>query len=234
MRNYAIVLAGGRGSRMGLDMPKQYIELNGYPLIYYSLRAFQNCGFIDEIILVTLEEDIDFCRQNIVNRYGLDKVSRIAAGGKERYESVFNGLAKVEGSGYVFIHDGARPCINLHILHKIYDDVQKYKAAVAAVPSKDTVKISDVNGFVKDTPDRGKVWIIQTPQVFDIAEIKNAYNIMQGDSDKSGITDDAMVMEKYGGRKVHLCEAFYCNIKVTTLEDIYTAENYLKNFSTNL
>lgn len=232
-RNYAIVLAGGRGSRMGREIPKQYIELNGYPLLYYSLRAFQECGFIDEIILVTLETDLDDCRRNIVTRYGFTKVKQIVPGGSERHESVYNGLAAVDGEGYAFVHDGARPCIDAGILRKLYEDVRRHGASVSAVRSKDTVKISDSDDFVADTPDRANVWIIQTPQVFDAAELKAAYDAMRRDPSKGAVTDDATVMERYGGRRVHLCEASYTNIKVTTPEDLLTASGFLEKISIN-
>lgn len=230
--NYAIVLAGGSGKRMGLDMPKQYAEVNGYPLLYYSLKAFQDCCFIDEIILVTRSEDTDYCRGEIVERYGFSKVKRIAEGGAQRYESVYSGLTVSGMDGCVFVHDGARPCINQEILQKLYDDFISYGASVAAVMSKDTVKISDSEAFVADTPDRGRVWIVQTPQVFDAAELKTAYDAMLQDADRAAVTDDASVMERYGGRKIHLCEASYTNIKVTTPEDLLTTANFLQKIST--
>ena len=231
--NYAIVLAGGSGKRMGLDMPKQYAEVNGYPLLYYSLKAFQDCGFIDGIILVTRNEDTDYCRVEIAERYGFTKVKHIVAGGAERYASVYSGLKALNGDGYVFVHDGARPCINPGILQKLYDDVRCHDASVAAVLSKDTVKVSDSEGFVADTPDRGRVWIVQTPQVFNASELKAAYDAMMRDADSAAVTDDASVMERYGERKVHLCEASYTNIKVTTKEDLLTVANFLQKNSTN-
>lgn len=231
--NCAIVLAGGRGKRMGTSVPKQYARVNGYPLIYYSLKAFEECGFIDETVLVALEDDIDYCREEIVMRYGFGKVKNIVPGGKERYESVYNGLSVAEEGGYIFVHDGARPCINPKILQKLYDDVKNYKASAAAVLSKDTVKISDSGAFVCDTPDRGRVWIVQTPQVFAVDELKAAYNAMMKDGGRTAVTDDASVMERYGKRRVHLCEASYTNIKVTTPEDLLTVSNFLQKNSAN-
>lgn len=229
-RNYAIVLSGGRGSRMKSDIPKQYMEVLGRPLIYYSLAAFEECDFIDEIILVTLESDIEYCRRHIIEKYSFTKVKNIVAGGGERYESVYNGLQCISHEGIVFIHDVARPCINNTLLEKLYKDAISYRAVVAAVPSKDTVKISDESGIVESTPDRNRVWIVQTPQVFSISEIKEAYDSLMNSDNRSGITDDAMVMESFGTVKVHLTSAEYTNIKVTTPEDIFTVENTLKNF----
>lgn len=228
--NYAIVLSGGRGSRMQSDIPKQYIEVLGKPLLYYSLLAFEKCNFIDEIILVTLATDIEYCRRQIVDKYSFSKVKQIVVGGSERYESVYNGLNCISDTGIVFIHDGARPCINEPLLEKLYKDALEYKAAVAAVPSKDTVKISDESGFVKTTPDRNNVWIIQTPQVFSISEIKAAYDSLMHSGDCGSVTDDAMVMERFGAVKVYLSGSEYSNIKVTTPEDIFTVENTLKKF----
>ncbi len=227
-RNYAIVLAGGNGSRMGTDIPKQFLEIGGYPLLYYSLRAFQECDFIDGIILVSRREDMVCCRENIIDRYGFSKVEAVEAGGSQRFESVYNGLGAVKSDGYVFVHDGARPCIDSGLLTRLYGDVLEHGASVAAVPSKDTVKISDAGGFVSYTPDRRNTWIIQTPQVFDAAELKAAYGAMLKACGTEGVTDDAAVMERYGDRRVHLCEASYFNIKVTTPEDIILAENFLR------
>ena len=231
--NCAIVLAGGRGKRMGTATPKQYAVINGYPLVYYSLKAFEECGFIDEIVLVVLEEDIDYCQKEIVIRYGFGKIKHIVPGGKERYESVYNGLAAADVNGYVFVHDAARPCINPAILQKLYDDVKRHGASVAAVLSKDTVKIADADAFVSDTPYRGRVWIVQTPQVFAATELKAAYNAMMRDKGIPDVTDDASVMERYGGRRVHLCEASYTNLKVTTAEDLLMVSNFLQKNSTN-
>lgn len=242
--NYAIVLAGGKGSRMGSSIPKQYMEIDGRPMLYYSIAAFESCAFIDEIILVTVGTDIEYCREEIVRRYGFSKVTKIVSGGSTRYASVYCGLQAVnDRNGYVFIHDGARPCINDELLDRLYTDVKKYNAAVAAVRSKDTVKISGNDKFVMNTPLRDNVWNVQTPQVFAADEICSAYeNMMQlflnddalSEEAASGeITDDAMVMERFGSGKVYLTESFYGNIKVTTAEDLYTVENILKKTKKN-
>ncbi len=225
-RNYAIVLAGGNGSRMGGRIPKQYMEVCGKPLLCHSLDVFEACTFIDGIVLVVRSEDIDYCRESIINKYGYGKISSVVTGGARRCDSVMNGLSAVRDPGYVFIHDGARPCITPEILDRLYEDVKKYRTAVAAVPSKDTVKISDDDGFVRSTPDRKNTWIIQTPQVFDTDLIKSAYENIDEDS-KDIITDDAMVMENYGRTAVKLTLSEYTNIKVTTPEDISIAGEFL-------
>ena len=237
----AVVLAGGRGTRMGTLTPKQYIEIGGHPLIYYSLKAFQD-SFVDEIVLVCTEEDREFCASSIVEKYGFTKVKSVVAGGAERYNSVYNGLnalmciaegAKCEPCDIVFIHDGARPFIGEELLTRAYDIACKNHAAVVAVPVKDTVKISDESGFAKETIPRDSVWLMQTPQVFDFREIYDAYSKLIGseaDLAKKGITvtDDAMVLELFSERKVKLVMGDYRNIKVTTPEDLIIAKSYLE------
>jgi len=231
VKRVAIILAGGRGSRMKSDVPKQYMNLAGKPVLYYSIKAFEQ-SFIDEIILVAGAGDIDYCRREIVDKYGFSKVSAIVAGGSERYYSVLNGLRAVECSGecYVFIHDGARPCITKQIIEKCSAEAEIYKACVAAVPVKDTIKVADEEGYAKDTPPRKLLWQIQTPQCFEYNLVKNAYEAMAADENRGTITDDAMVVEKYTDTRVKLTEASYKNIKITTPEDLSIAELFFSAF----
>ncbi|MBQ1311262.1 MAG: 2-C-methyl-D-erythritol 4-phosphate cytidylyltransferase [Blautia sp.] len=223
MDTTAIVLAAGRGKRMQSGTPKQFMLLRGKPLLYYSLRVFEDSPLVDHVILVTEEENIAFCRSEIVERYGFHKVERITAGGKERYDSVYQGLIACEGTDYVLIHDSARPFIDGLMLERGLSAAVKYKACVLAMPSKDTVKIAGEDGFVKETPDRSRVWIIQTPQIFSYDLVRNAYDQLRAVG-MEGVTDDAMVVEKAAGRKVYLVEGDYKNIKITTPEDLETAE----------
>ena len=230
MKTIAIVLAGGRGSRMKSSTPKQYMLINQKPVIYYALRAFEDSP-VDEIILVAGENDLSYCREEIVKRFGFKKVVRVVAGGKERYHSVMNGLQAIEqreAEAYVLIHDGARPCVSQEIIARCIDDVLQYHACVAAVPAKDTIKIADADGFAELTPDRGRVWQIQTPQVFDLLLVKNAYTQMLSDERRGTITDDAMVVEQYTDTKVKLTMGAYENIKITTPEDIVLAQRLLQ------
>lgn len=221
-----VVLAAGSGKRMGSDTPKQYLSINGKPLLYYSLKGFEE-SFIDEIIIVTRQEDISFVKEEIVDKYSFSKVRNIVAGGRERYHSVSNGLNALCGSGvdYVFIHDGARPFVTRQILDNAFSAVSAYGAAVSGMPSKDTVKIVGSDGFVASTPNRSSVYIMQTPQVFDFAHIKKCYDeLIEKEAalidEGVAITDDAMVMEHFGNKRVYICEGDYRNIKVTTPEDI--------------
>lgn len=223
----AIVLAAGQGRRMGTETQKQFLEVNGKPLLYYSLRGFQDSHRIQEIILVTGQDKIEYCRENIVERYGFTKVAKIIPGGAQRYDSVYEGLKNCENCEYVFIHDGARPLVTEDILERAWKDVRKYQACAVGVPVKDTIKITDGEGFGAETPDRSAVWLVQTPQVFEYSLIRRAYELLQG-TDKNGVTDDSMVAEQMLGQKVRMTMGDYRNIKVTTPEDLPLAEVFLK------
>lgn len=227
-KHVAIVLAGGRGSRMHMDVPKQYIELNGKMLICYTLDCFEN-SFIDEIVAVVGDGEKDFFQKNIVEKYGYTKVTAIVTGGKERYHSVMNGLQAIGCADYVYIHDGARCCVDEALLIRGRNCVEQYGTAIAAMPVKDTIKIVSEKGIVEGTPDRKTLWQIQTPQIFGFNEIKNAYEKMMDEGENENITDDAMVMENYGEIAVHAFMGSYNNIKVTTKEDLDIVKNILKN-----
>lgn len=224
----AVVLAGGRGKRMNADTAKQYLLLSGKPILYYSLKAFED-SFIDEIILVTGKGEITYCQTEIVEKYGFSKVSRIVEGGRERYHSVAAGLSVVSDCDYVFIHDGARPFVTQEIIERAYEGVDAYQAVVAAMPVKDTIKIADENGFAAQTPNRSSVYMMQTPQVFSFSSIKKGYEellLKEEELLKKGIqiTDDAMVMETFGEHRIKFVEGSYQNIKITTPEDLKIAE----------
>ena len=224
----AVVLAAGKGSRMGTKIQKQYLEICGKPVLYYSLAAFAASPIIDEIVLVTGEGKTDYCRKNIIEAYGITKVNKIVVGGKERYESVYKALREIEPEGYVFIHDGARPFVNQEIIRRCMLEVPEYQACVVGMPVKDTIKIADEGGYAKQTPDRKNVWMIQTPQTFSYALIYEAYEEMLKTED-TAITDDAMVLECIKGKKSKLIEGSYRNIKITTPEDLLIANVYLQH-----
>ncbi len=230
----AIVLAGGKGTRMHTDTAKQYLLLCGKPLLYYSLCAFEN-SFVNKIILVTGEDEISHCRTEIVEKYKFKKVTQIVAGGKERYHSTAAGLAALEQEecDYVFIHDGARPFVTDEILKRAYETVQSCQTAVTAMPVKDTIKVADKEGFATETPNRNSLYLIQTPQTFSFHSINNAYHKLlehEADLEQRGIqiTDDAMVMETFGEHRIRLIEGSYRNIKITTPEDLIVAEALLQ------
>jgi 2-C-methyl-D-erythritol 4-phosphate cytidylyltransferase len=227
----AIVLAAGSGSRMHSDIPKQYMLLRGKPLIYYSIKAFEDSG-VDDIILVAAPDSVEYCRKEIVEKYAFSKVGAVVPGGSERYLSVYEGLRACTGTDYVLIHDGARPLVDGESISRSIDAVKTEKACVLATPVKDTIKMADSDGYVADTPDRSILWAVQTPQSFSYELIMEAYARVF-DAEKVGkalppITDDAMIVEHMMSQKVKLIEGNYKNIKVTTPEDIPLAEIFLK------
>ncbi len=223
----AIVLSAGKGSRMHSDIPKQYMKLNGKEVIYYSLNVFQKSQ-VDDIILVSGEDDIEYCRRDIVEKYVFNKVINVVAGGSERYWSVRNGLDACKETDYVLIHDGARPCIDNNMIMRLMDEVILHDACTVGVPAKDTIKVVDEDNYGIGTPDRKTLWQVQTPQGFLYTDIKNAYEKMENDSE-SNITDDTMIVERYLGKKSKLIFGDYKNVKITTPEDIMVVENFLKN-----
>ena len=225
-RNTAIVLAAGQGKRMHSKVQKQFLEIQGYPVLYYSLRCFQESPLIQDIILVTGEESISYCKEEIVQKYGFTKVSAVIPGGKERYDSVYAGLCECRDCEYVLIHDGARPFVTEEILKRGLQKVKETGACVIGMPSKDTVKLSDEEGYVKETPNRKCVWTIQTPQIFSYSLIREAHDSIR-QKDMSKITDDAMVVETFTNQKVYLSEGSYENIKLTTPEDMTAAHGIL-------
>lgn len=228
MKCTAIILAAGQGKRMKTKVQKQFLMLQRKPLLYYSLACFQKSDEIQEIVVVTGKESIDYCRSEIIEKYGFTKVKSIAEGGKERYDSVYAGLEACSAdTDYVFIHDGARPFVTEDIIKRTKEVAVTYQACIAGMPSKDTVKIIDENNMVSATPERSRVWSVQTPQVFLYSLIKEAHDTARSVS-MQGITDDAMVVEQYKNTPVHIVEGAYENIKITTPEDILVAEKILE------
>lgn len=220
----AIVLAAGSGKRMEQDVPKQYMLLGGVPLMVHCLRTFQE-SLVTEIVLVVAPGDIEKCKRDIVDKYGITKCTSVVEGGKERYNSVYAGLNVVK-DGYVLIHDCARAFISKEIIHRCMSAVVLYESCVVGMPTKDTVKITDERRRVIDTPAREKIWIVQTPQCFEYNLIKSAYDAVIAAADTS-ITDDAMIVEKATNHEVKMIEGSYINIKVTTPEDIAFGEAIL-------
>lgn len=227
MKSTAIVLAAGQGKRMNSKVQKQFLLIKGKPVLYYSLSCFQNSREIEEIIVVTGKDSINFCKQEIIEAYGFSKVKAVIAGGRERYDSVYAGLCACEDSDYVFIHDGARPFLTEDMIRRGKEAVLASGACVIGMPSKDTIKIADENGMVASTPSRSLVWNIQTPQIFSYTAIREAYERAR-QQNMADITDDAMVMERFGNTKIKLVEGSYENIKITTPEDILVAEKILE------
>lgn len=220
----AIVLAGGRGKRMGSIQSKQYINLNGKPILYYTLKQFIKNEFIDKIVLVVPEDENNYCKKEVLEKYQL-KVDKIVFGGSERQDSVYNALIELKGSNVVLIHDGARPFVSQRIINDAIKYAKVYKATAPGVMPKDTIKIKDENNFSISTLDRSRTVAIQTPQAFDFNLIYECHTKIK----ESGIlvTDDTMVAEFFGN-KVYIYDGEYTNIKITTPEDLILAEYLVK------
>ena len=233
----AIVLAAGQGKRMGTKTQKQYLNLCGYPVLWHCLHTFEESAVIDDMILVTGEDQIDYCRTEFVEKYGFRKICKIVAGGAERYHSVLNGLRAMEKNacedGYVFIHDGARPFVDEAMIGRAYEEASASGACDIGMPVKDTIKIADENGYIASTPKRSLVWQIQTPQVFDAELIVSAYReVIEREQELLSqgvqITDDAMVVEYVCEHPVKLVQGSYENMKLTTPDDLEVAEAFLQ------
>ena len=222
----AVVLAGGSGSRMKTKTAKQYLLLDGKPMIYYALRQFEDSA-VEKIVLVVSAGQEEYCQKEIVERYGFRKVVAIVPGGSERYLSVYEGLKALKGSDYVLIHDGARPCVDPDIIKRTMEAVAQWQACVVGMPVKDTIKVADEQQMAIKTPDRRSLWQVQTPQAFSYDLIYNAYEKVIA-SKEQGVTDDAQVLELALGKNCRLIEGSYSNIKVTTPEDLDIANIFLK------
>ncbi len=231
MENYAILLAAGNGSRMGMNGKKQFMKVLDKPLIYYSLAAFEASDCIDVVIIVAPEEDFAYLKEEIIGKYKFKKVGLLTEGGKERYESVWRGLQLLENrEGNVFIHDSARPLVTEEILKRNLEAVQQHGACVTGMPAKDTIKVSAEDGFVESTLARDSLWTIQTPQTFTIDIAYQAFERLV-EVGITNVTDDSMVVERMLNRPVKLVEGSYENIKVTTSEDLVLVKAFLEQRS---
>lgn len=220
----AIILAAGSGSRMNIGYNKQYICLNGKEVLAYTLEAFQKNDKVDNIILVSSSKEIDFCKENIVEKYNFTKVSRIVSGGETRQNSVYNGLKACKGSEIVIIHDGARPFVKKEFINESILKAKEFGASTVAVKVKDTIKTGEDNIF-KSTLNRDNLYSVQTPQAFKYDLILKAHeNAVKNNLNG---TDDSSLVEFLEG-KVYIVNGDYFNIKITTKEDIYIGEAIIK------
>lgn len=225
----AIVLAAGQGKRMNSDTQKQYLLLDGRPLIYYALKAFEE-SIIDSVILVVGAGEVEYCQKEIVERFGFRKTTAIVEGGRERYHSVYEGLKAAGPCEIVLIHDGARPLVDGQMIQDAVEGARQYEACVLAMPVKETIKAADDEEYAAETLDRSRLWGIQTPQAFTWDLILGAYRkLFEHPELQKGITDDAMVVETMTDHRVKLIRGSYSNIKVTTPEDMAIARVLLEN-----
>ncbi len=250
-RVYGIVLAAGSGSRMQASVKKQFMELAGEPLFLHSFRAFCQHPLVDRVVLVTGHDDIPYMAELLAAHAAdcREKLLDIVSGGKERYHSVWKGLqclavsdptaagdnvfgGKESASPLVLVHDGARPLLTAEMLTNSVEAAAEYGAAVLGMPVKDTIKLLDADNFVTETPDRTKLWLMQTPQSFSFPLVYRAYERLaaaeQAGENLPPITDDAMVVEYFGKARIKIIPGSYENIKVTTPEDLPMAALFLQ------
>jgi len=228
VRTLAVVPAAGAGLRMGKGRAKQFLDLGGKPLLAVTLHIFQHSPAIHEVTLVVPSDEVEYCKREIVQRYGLEKVKRVVAGGERRQDSVRLGLEASAGAGFeiAIIHDGVRPLVRPDLIQRVATAAQKEGAVVAALPAKDTVKEVNGNRVVGRTHDRSRIWLVQTPQGFRFDDLLSAHRmaLAQGWEDA---TDDALLIEKIG-ISVHVVEGAEDNIKVTTPHDLELARFLLR------
>jgi len=218
---YAVIVAAGKGIRMKCTTLKQYLELEGVPLLSITLKAFDKCSSIDKIILVVPSGDIGFCLEKIINPAGIQKKVTPVAGGLKRQDSVYNGLLAVdEKVSTVVIHDGVRPFVKPSTIEECIREALMNGACILGLPVSDTLKLADGSGYIKKTLERDSVWLAQTPQAFDYGLIKKAHDIARKEGFKG--TDDASLVERIGG-KVRIIRGSIENIKITTPEDLAIA-----------
>lgn len=216
LKEYALIVAGGKGTRMKTKLPKQFLELNGLPVLMHTINAFYRYNENTEVILVLPEDDFQLWEELCV-KHKYRKNIKLQKGGDSRFQSVKNGLSLIEGEGLVAIHDGVRPLVSEDIIGASYRLAAVHDSAVAAVRLKESIRMTDQDNT--KAMDRSRFRLIQTPQTFKTNLIKQAY---EGKEDSS-LTDDASVAER-AGHVISLFEGSYENIKITTPEDLVVAE----------
>lgn len=223
---YAIIAAGGTGSRMGLGTPKQFIEINGKPIIAYTIEKFEKCGAIDGIVIVAAKGYEEHCVK-ITERFSYNKVLCVVSGGEKRQQSVYEGLLKIpESAKYVLIHDAARPFVTEDEIIRVIDAIDNSGCAILAASVKDTIKTAGSDYNVTDTPDRDMLYAAQTPQGFSCRLLMRAYEVAVQDGFDA--TDDSQLTERIG-IKSKIVLGSHLNFKITTKEDLFLSELIIKN-----
>ncbi len=222
----ALIPAAGVGKRMGKAVAKQFLPLGDKPMLAHTLLAFQRASEVDEIIPILAQEDLEACLQEIIERFHITKVKTLVVGGRERQESVANGLQKLEkDASVVLVHDGVRPFVTAEMIKETVDHARRGENVTVGVPIKDTIKEVNDKGMVRQTLERSRLWAIQTPQAFPVKTLKRAYE--EAAKQRMLGTDDATLVERSGGT-VKVIMGSYDNIKITTPEDMLLAEEILK------
>lgn len=224
---WAIIVAAGQGLRMNDIKKKQYLSIAGLPVVVHTLRVFDTCEAIDEIVLVVPEEDLNFCREELIPPSGFVKQIILVAGGPKRQDSVYNGLRAIDSdNGIIVIHDGVRPLVTADQLDACIDGARKHGACILGLPAFDTLKRVNINGTIEETLERDTIWLAQTPQAFRYNLILNAHQHAR----QSGLsaTDDASLLEHIGV-DVKIIEGSRRNLKITNPDDLKLARILLKN-----
>ena len=223
--NGVIIVAAGSGSRMNMGINKQFIKLKDKEIIVYTLEKFYKHRNIDEIVVVVKEQEAEFFKKEIIDKYNFENV-KIAYGGKERQNSVYNGLKMLDKKcDIVLVHDGARPFISEQLIDNCIEEAKSHNAVVVGVPVKDTIKVINEDNDIVDTPERSKLWAVQTPQTFNYDILVKSYE--DAFENKFYGTDDAMLVERIG-YKVKMIEGSYNKIKITTQEDLNIGNQILQ------
>ena len=219
----AVVPAGGTGTRMGGIVPKQFLELDGKPILYYTLKTLQDCGIISELILVVPEKEYDNACTDWLGKPEI--VTKVVVGGEKRQDSVYNGFCELSPqTEIVLVHDGVRPFLSHQMIQESVDAAREYGAAITAIPVNDTIKRVDDSGLVSQTVDRDGLWRVQTPQVFRYELLEEAFK--KANSEKFYGTDEATLIEHLG-KPVKVVEGSEQNIKITRPEDLRLSEIFI-------
>ncbi len=227
MRVAALIPAAGRGRRMGAEKPKAFLSLGGVPILAHTLKRFEECRLVDEVLPLVPSGEGVFWAEEIVRRFGFKKMPRILPGGEERQDSVFVGLKAVQGrADWVIIHDGARPFVPPELIERALSELSRSQAVVAALPAYETLKEVSPGKEVLRTVDRSPLWMIQTPQAFAFPVIFRAHEKARQDCFVG--TDDSSLVERLG-IPVRIIQGSKFNFKITTSEDLAIAEAFLKN-----
>jgi 2-C-methyl-D-erythritol 4-phosphate cytidylyltransferase len=225
MQTHAIIVSAGKGVRMNRSTPKQYLLLQGRPVLCHTILAFDRCPDVDKIILVVPENDIQYCQEKLLSDLHLKTPVNVLAGGKRRQDSVFNGIQSIDDRGsIVVIHDGVRPLVRPELISRCIRKAKTSGACILGVPLKDTLKAVDGNSLIQRTIPREGLWLAQTPQAFHYQLIRDAHDAAA----KEGIeaTDDAVLLEQMG-LPVSILESTADNLKITTNEDLVLADTIL-------
>ena len=218
----ALIPAAGSGSRMRNSVKKPYLNLGDKPILAHTIGVFDQNPVIDTISVIVDAADCEMCQSTVIAPNAFQKVGDLVVGGETRQASVFNGLQSLPTDvDCVIVHDGVRPFVTDEMIFACIEAADEWGAAVTAVPSKDTIKVVGADGFIVDTPDRDKVWSVQTPQVFRAAVLLNAH--VNAQRERIPATDDAMLVEKLGF-KVKIVPGSESNLKITTPEDLIIAD----------